>query len=375
MSTLRRIAILGVVLALLALIGWQVDARRSLSLSGRQTSSSGLDPRGSGETNKVTPRVAPGQPLATPGSDFARLGLRERRLAVDEILKHDLNEILDLMLKAGREEHDLTKQLAIQTALSAEMRRRPPDPDFVRRLKQIVLRPNDSDVERGSERLLALGVLAAFPTRDTLDALLEMIPTFDTPEIKRAALDYLGRSGAIWDDGKFHDELSPALEKAWIQSSDKELLATLAKAMAALGAPKGVELLFTAAMGEGGIDPYRQECARDAMSLIFTSNALPPILARLSVTSPRSVANQTAALILARIGNEGAANALVRWVCASDATAATVVPDLVLHSGTPLMLEAWRAALAPEVAFRSEANREAVRRGLADYASRRRTDL
>lgn len=346
--------------------GWQSDTAAKakppsaspVSAQGPQTGQDGLKPK---SNNTV--------------SAFSSMGFRERNAVLDELLKNDLNTIFDLMLKAGREEHDRPKQLAIQSALAFEVRKRKTDDSFILRLRKFVAEENGSTAGQIGERMVALGVLGGFPTRETIQVMIELVPSLRDPEVRATLLNYIGRAGAIWDDGTYHNEMGRPLEEAWNQSSDQELLSNLAKAMAELGAPDCIELLLGAALGENGVDQNRQQYARQVLPKIFAGNAVPPVAARLSVTAPKSDASQTAAQILSKIGDATAAHALINWLRASDGSAASFIPELVTRSATPLLLDAWQAALQPEVTYRSEANREAIRAGLKVYQSQRRTEL
>ena len=68
----------------------------------------------------------------------------------------------------------------------------------------------------------------------------------------------------------------------------------------------------------------------------------------------------------ARIGTREATSALITWLQLTDAEAASFAFETSRRSQFP---EIWQAALDPDVNFHREANRAAIRNGLAERAA------
>jgi hypothetical protein len=97
------------------------------------------------------------------------------------------------------------------------------------------------------QRASLVSLLARIATPESLDIILAAIQgnAVDT-ELRPSLLRGIETVGNYRWNGRFHIELSPALESAWKKSlGDEELHSTLAFSIAALGAPNGVELLMT----------------------------------------------------------------------------------------------------------------------------------
>jgi hypothetical protein len=127
-----------------------------------------------------------------------------------------------------------------------------------------------------------------------------------------------------------------------------------------------MEMLLTAALTPAGQDDMRRQVARDALigTTILNRHAVPLLAARLSNDTPTNEASQLAGSILFKMQGEVANHALVTWVQNADASAAPLALELTTGGQSP---EIWQAALNPSVPFRSEKNREAIRKGLAAY--------
>lgn len=91
-----------------------------------------------------------------------------------------------------------------------------------------------------------VGLLTETATPAALDILLDTTINQSDADLRNSVLDGIGRMGDRRWDGRFHPELSPALEASWSQAGpmDAELLTTLALTMAKVGAPSGVEQLM-----------------------------------------------------------------------------------------------------------------------------------
>jgi len=97
-----------------------------------------------------------------------------------------------------------------------------------------------------SQKGAALNLLTNISTPQSLQILLDEILLTQATEFRKIMLSRILQIGDNRWGGKFHPELSKPLEKAWnIESSDRKLLVTVARTIAKVGSPSGVELLLS----------------------------------------------------------------------------------------------------------------------------------
>jgi hypothetical protein len=295
---------------------------------------------------------------------FATMDVVERNALVSELERLDYLSILRRWLDAGRIDQDLMKQGAMSSKLASMMRARTPPTEFFEKMREIIASNQYSNLERG----MLVGVLGAAQTRESVEVLLEVASTLTDGELKQSAILAVRRVGGLWGDGIFHEELSPLLERVWRESRDQELLVSVAVAMAEVGASSAVELLVNSVLNDAGRNNVRARAASGALGFatILNPQAVPPLAAVLTFQPPGSDASKLASDTLAAMGIPAAGQALLAWLQHADESAAPLARRYVVGARTPAMIEIWEASLSPNVAFRSEKIREAVRQGLAE---------
>jgi HEAT repeat protein len=282
----------------------------------------------------------------------------ERNAIKNEIGTRDLPSIFQAMQNAGRVEDDGMKQLSLQIPLLAALRREPPNPEFLEQMRLFVTDGSNPKFERD----LVLGALGGAATKETVDLLLLIATTSSDQKLRDAAAGLAGGGGLPGGD---REKLSPSLERAWRESSDRNLLNSVAASMAEIGTPSGIELLLSAALAPVERDKVREAAARYALEKIYSPIAVPALEARLGGQSATSEAAKLIAPIIVRIGDATAGKAVVSWLQNRDENAAPLIRDLVVQQmRSDQMRSAWKAALDPAVPFRNEQNREAIRASL-----------
>lgn len=285
------------------------------------------------------------------------MGVLERGAVVGEILKQDLPSIFSAMLDAERVEHDSMKQLAIRTAFAGVLRQRTPSPEFFTQLRDFI--GNSSNP--AFERHLLIGALGSAGTTETTNFLISLVTSLSNKEMIGSAA---GSIGETLDQN--HENLAPAIERLWRESSDQGVVKAMSFTMARIGAASSIELLLSAALD--GKDDMRKRAAWDALQTttiaMLNPHAVPPLAARLVNQPPNSATSSFVRSVLAKMTIPEATQAMVAWLQTADASAAPLVHDYVLDTQNPAF---WKAALAPSVPFRSEQNRAAIHAALVEY--------
>ena len=314
------------------------------------------------------PAAAP-RPVVAPGRKFATMGVMERNAQLMEIKKHDLAAIFRLWRDANRVDEDMMKQGAIATTLAYAMRERQPGPELVEEMRLFVA--DGSNTLR--ERAAVIGIFGGAKTKVAVDFLLQAATTLEDKELRQVAIAQISGVGALWGDGSYHEERSPALEQVWRESRDPDLLIAVAVAMAKIGAPSAVDLLLSAAFMEDRKDDVRKRAALGVLDKIYTPNAVPPVAARLAAQPATAPASAITGSILVGIGDPSAAKALLGWLQVADADTTTAARTFTVRTRTPELVAAWNAALDSKTVFRSEEVREAIRAGLTEYNQNRKS--
>jgi hypothetical protein len=318
----------------------------------------------------ISPVVKTATNQAATNRKFQTLNASERNTFLQTTKQLSFSDIMRIWLQAGRGDQDLMKQGAISTILGVAMRERTPTPEEMAEIREFIGNRANSVFERAQ----FLGVLAQAATKESVTVLVDLAMKLEERELKKVANTAVKSVGGLWGDGTYHEELSAPLERAWRESKDLELLAAVGVAMVEVGAASGIDLLINAAVADANWDPARARLAEGAFAYatILNPNAVPPLAAVLATSPPNSAVSKLASDALAKSGISEAGTALVGWLRTADERAAPLAHRYVAQSHTESMLRIWEAALDPALPFRSEANREAVRRGLAEYRIRRR---
>ncbi len=139
------------------------------------------------------------------------------------------------------------QQIPIVSAALAQRLQKHRNPEIYQYISGLLSQP-DVPIENKS---ILLDLLAETATPDALDLLLDLAKQGANTPFYILALQAISRIGDNRWDGRFHEELSPALEEAWADPSIKDpaFLGAVGKAIAEVGAPGGVNQLLVTVSG------------------------------------------------------------------------------------------------------------------------------
>lgn len=346
-------------------------SRKSAPALGQ--SSAGADkrpnvaPASASNEDGAAPPAERGQEGATTNApqQFLNMNVLERDKVIREIMKQDLTSVFRIWIEAGHVDHDLMKQSGVAAALAYAMRERAPSAELIEQMRAFIADRANSAYERAQ----LLGTLGRSATKESLDLLIQSVATLSDEDMRQVAIAQIQSVGgyAQWEDGSFHEELSPALERVWRESGDQNLLASAGMALAKIGAPSGIELLFSSALNENSPNDIQVRIAQGSLPEVLNAHAVPTLSAFLASQQPTSATSKLASSTLANMVDATSAAALVNWLQTADDSAAPLARDSVLRTRSPAHLAAWESALDRAVPFRSEKNRDAIRTALAEY--------
>ena len=275
------------------------------------------------------------------------------RWSENQVIHSEPTQELQALLAAARS-HDRQSEIQAQVALMNALRRQTPRRAFLQQLRALL---EDRTVSP-AERALLLDTIDRVDVPSSVRFLTQLATTSPDRDLR---LEIIGRLSQP-------KEWSPSavfLEQIWCESNDPELLAHVAPAMAQLGAPTSIELLLAALVA--GEEP-RTALARRALQEITKPTAVPLLAAQLARLPASSDARQLVSL-LARLGNEEASQAVLRWLANQPNDASDFIRELgTYRPKQPELLAAAAAALDPAVAFLHEPNRGAIGAFLAPPA-------
>jgi hypothetical protein len=299
--------------------------------------------------------------------NFSNMDVLECKAICDKIRMQDHASILQAWIDADRVEHDQAKHGMLATTLMFAMHDRAPSPEFLAQMRAFIDDPANSELDRG----VLISALGGAQRMETTNALLDMADHLPSKELKNDMVASLGMAGSLYN---LDESLAPTYERAWRETgpNNRDILSNVAASMARVGAPSSMEMLLAAALAPAGQDDMRRQVARNALTgtTILNRHAVPSLAARLSNDSPTNEASQLAGSVLFKMQGPVANRALVAWMQNANASAAPLALEFVTSGQSP---DIWQAALDPAVPFRSEKNREAIRKGLTAYHAGRVT--
>ncbi len=233
--------------------------------------------------------LAPFEPNSPNYPAFIRLPIEERIRIGEEFKKLDLDAMFDAILAATRAERDLSKADTFGTLLAGQLQIRPPDAQFLNRLRGFILGSGDPAASE-AEKTTAIGILGGAMTKESTALLLELLPMISDAERRVYAINGISNAGNSHGDGYFHEEVLPPLITAWQNPPDPDprLIPALARAMARLGAPEGVEAVLSAAFDAGTASAEKKAAAEKVIGEIATRNCVLVVSSRLVRQQPTS---------------------------------------------------------------------------------------
>jgi hypothetical protein len=302
---------------------------------------------------------------------FARMSTLERNQEVDRMRKLDAASLFKLWIESDRIEHDRSKQSLVGELLARALRLKDASIDSVYSEMKEYLGEKTNSLK---SRSMLLSVLGNAATPDSLNLLLFAATASSLAGISQFAVQQIQASGAEHWDGRFHEELSPALEQVWRTSTNSALIQATALAIAMIGSQEGTRELIAAATSGAHDDP-RAQAALEALHHITNPDAV-PVLSEL--LNDENGINDKSILIgstLAQMLDYNSAAALLSWLEQSDDSVAPFAEKFVMECRTDAVLKVWESALKPTTVFQSVTVQQAVVRGLHEYHASRRSSL
>lgn len=215
------------------------------------------------------------------------------------------------------------QQIPIVGTLLAERLRKHPDPAVYRGIADLLVQPNIA----AENKAILIDLLGEIATPDALDQLINLAKQEIDSPLYILALQALSRIGDNRWDGEFHKELSPALEVAWSnpENNDPAFLGAIGKAIAAVGAPEGVEQLLLTVSGNNKdkdteeTHRIKQAVAFEVIPQVRNPEAVEVLGAWLKEEPLGTPAPEVSGHALAEIGSIKATQKIVDW--AKDAPA------------------------------------------------------
>jgi len=169
-------------------------------------------------------------------------------------------------------------------------------------------RINDLD-ESPDRKEWLIFILGRAATPEGVDILVNEI--LDNPQhpLKEQLLKATEDSSKWRWDEKFHVEISPILEDAWLQSEDDSTIKTITKSIAKIGSPDAVALLFDYA--EKNNDDTKSRAIKGSIYEIRNPETIPYLSLKLLNSPPNSTLFYLSGETLADMGNVKATEVLL----------------------------------------------------------------
>lgn len=208
------------------------------------------------------------------------------------------------------------QQIPILGALLAEQLHQHSDPDVYQGIAELLSRSNLAL----EIKAILLDLLAGTATPEALAQLLSLSGQKLDSSLYILVLQAIARIGDNRWNGRFHEELSPALETAWSNpvTDDPNYLDAIGKAIASVGAPEGVEQLLQTVSGNQGKDAetthrVKQEVAFEAISQVRNPAAVEVLDARLTQESIGTPDFEVSGKALSEMGSPAATQKILDW--------------------------------------------------------------
>lgn len=207
------------------------------------------------------------------------------------------------------------QQIPIVNALLAGRIRKDPNPWIYDDIHSFLLNPDFAF----ENKALLLDLLTEIATPESLNELLELSELGSDSKLYAFVLQAISRIGNNRWDGRFHEELSPALEAAWSNPyfTDEPLLNAVGTAIAEVGAPQGVDLILESIAGTDmnnssvEINRSRQPIAYSLSNKVHNPSATKGLTDCINQADPRSPSSEFCLEALAGIDTPTATTAIL----------------------------------------------------------------
>lgn len=225
-------------------------------------------------------------------------------------------------------------------------------------------------------------ILGQAATRETLAVLLELVESTQQPESRAWLLQQVVKASQNNWEGQFHEDFTDLLGNAWQSANaQSDSLAALGFAIASVGSPKGLELLFSQIKSGGQTISEFEQKADDKAWVAFGSleqvrnlAAIPFLSSELSAGQPDSIATSSAGYCLAKMGQSEATAVLLHWVQTNPTDVSGCVTDrftLMRDGGSVQLVN----TAVKESNFSNQSNKDALSATLAVWLSQRSENL
>jgi hypothetical protein len=260
------------------------------------------------------------------------------------------------------------QQIPIVGGLLAERLRRYPDEAVYRDIARFL---SQADLPIESKSIL-VDLLGEIATPEALTQLIGLAQGGPDAPLYVPALQVISRIGENRWDGRFHEELSPDLEAAWSSLTvvDPAYAAAIARALATIGAPSGLNLLFQA-LAESTKKTHDEETTRLKQTTAFSAipavrnpDATEVLNQWFQETPLGSPAFEVGGLALAGLGSLTATQILLEWAQTAPAEGASRVVDWFTRLHDSASVD-WLVSVQNSLEFQSNSVEKAFTTALA----------
>jgi hypothetical protein len=207
------------------------------------------------------------------------------------------------------------QQIPIVNALLAGRIRKDPNSWIYDDIHSFLLNPDFAF----ENKALLLDLLTEIATPESLNELIELSELGSDSKLYAFVLQAISRIGNNRWDGRFHEELSPALEAAWSNPdiTDEPLLNAVGTAIAEVGAPEGVDLILQSIAGSELINTSveinrpRQPIAYSLSNKVHNPSATESLTDCIDQADPKSPTSEFCLEALAGIDTPTATTAIL----------------------------------------------------------------
>jgi len=230
--------------------------------------------------------------------------------------------------------------------------------------------PALSDEQKAS----VVDLLSRTATKEAMEVLTEGLSEKGNKTLSFSIEEGIKRAGDQRWNGRFHPELSPALESVWSDAADNpKLQYALALAIAKVGAPSGVEMLLTEIANDGRTvaeilegDNMRALTALEAMNGVRNPDVLPVLTKWFTNRREDDAAFVASGEALASMGSPEATRILLDWAKHAPDEAAPLVGKWTSMARDTESLKLLRDAEAKTDFFSSARVRQKVIEALSN---------
>lgn len=210
------------------------------------------------------------------------------------------------------------QQIPIVNAKLAEQLHKHPNPQIYQEINGLLAQP----AIPVQNKALLLDLLTEIATPQALSQLLNLAQLGNTDPLYMLVVQAISRIGDNRWNGKFHEELSPVLETAWLNATDTDetFLNALGSAIAKIGAPQGVNELLLAVTSKTAIpltdkkadtETIKQEIAFEVIPKVRNPAAVPVLKTWLTQEPVGNPGFELSGTALTEINSPDAIEALV----------------------------------------------------------------